>query len=522
VSNWVSKITIVLTLCAVAAHIGRSGAPARRTAHTDQLQCPAEDSAPECSASLSDATSNAFSNTAAATRRSISRDVNADCSEDQFRFWLPAGGSVVLGSLDKTAGQHSLKVTWRPALAEARNTSDAANFYAQPAHWDIAFIQTPSIVQPECSYPTHQTELSGLKFPSFDSEASCKTEIRDSRHFSIPCFTECGNFDRHGCGKIVATGIRTNVYLAEADILTAEVNELARTIAQTLDGQLRAFVESRLGQIGDVDDDQHLTVLLGSLSSEQRRLCEQDPINGCVRANDFLNFDGKFGGDIIYIDVNAPSGRDLTAILAHELAHAATFSAIRRAAMEGQTFGQAQSDCIPCWLNEAIAHYMEQLICPDSQNLELRIARFAKSPNTFPLVIPDNMRQTTNHRGPTRAAGCLFMQSVMCCVKPADLQLIAVNSTEWSESLKRLTGRPFAELFREWSTTMAGRKQVVSNTLSVRASTDMSVRGTSFCCCNAQASGGFLTINAPPESQPQVTVIHPCQGEHSAIKMAKK
>ena len=127
-SNWVSKITIVLTLCAVAAHIGRSGAPARRTAHTDQLQCPAEDSAPECSASLSDATSNAFSNTAAATRRSISRDVNADCSEDQFRFWLPAGGSVVLGSLDKTAGQHSLKVTWRPALAEARNTSDAANF----------------------------------------------------------------------------------------------------------------------------------------------------------------------------------------------------------------------------------------------------------------------------------------------------------------------------------------------------------------------------------------------------------
>lgn len=524
VSNLASKITIGLAVCAVSVHISVFNADVWPTITGPNLPGSVENSQLCCTPARPQRGMISASNwRVPANMEDFSlrhEHLPSNGGLEEFQFWLPAGGSLVLGSLDKTAGLHALRIAWRPEPIPASRFETQDIFSLGPACWDIAFRQSPSVVLHENRFPLPPPVVFESRSASEDSEQVLQIPPCNVRRFSIPCFTECGTFDRHELGKLVSQGTRTHVFLAERNVLNADVELLAKTITATLDGPLRSVVEGQLGQIRDVDGDQRLTVILSSLSTNQRRACERNPINGCVRANDFLDMESECGGDIIYIDVHAPSGQELTAILAHELAHAATFSAIHQSADYLNTASEPTP--MPSWLNEAIAHYIEKQICPNSKNLQQRIARFTQSPNAFPLVIPDDMRQTSNHRGPTRAAGCLFMQSIMHSVEPADLRLIAKNPIKWSESLEQLTGQSFAELFRNWSVRMSGSNQVTSNLLNGPISTKIAVRGTSFCCCHASASGGFVTVYAAPESQVQVTVIRPSVGQNGAIALATK
>ncbi len=446
------------------------------------------------------------------TQKSGSNE-DQNSTANEYTIWIPSGTCVVLGSLDARAGSHLIEVSWKPTPIDSLPTCSTASSITSPEAWDVSFIRSSSLASYDFATSTNISDVQNSDcqqpcnaVPQSTFSKNSRVEVRS---FSIPYFTECGNSQQHCEATMVASGLRTRVYLAEGIDHSPDLAKLARSIVELLDSDLRSFIEERLGEITDVDHDQHLTVVLGSLSTTRRRNNDSDPINGCVRADDFLNFNDEFGGDIIYMDVNTPTGRELTAVLAHELAHTAVFSIVRRTAADNQNLGNEIRNNIPSWLNEAIAHYIEHLACPGSQNLAQRIQRFSRTPNAYPLVVPDEIPFAAIQRGPMRAAGCLFLQSTLRNHSPTDLRSFVKEFRGWKSSLEKLNGQPFKRIFRDWSVQMAYNEFVSQKSLSLPATTNLMIRGTSFCCFRTKGSGGVLKVAGCPESCLQLTFVEP-------------
>ncbi len=506
--NWASNSTIVIVLLFAACY-GTYFGDDVSSAHNPRKICHGE-----TQASASTAGPSCLERQVSVAQLPCHQAVERSECMARHSFELAAGSIIVFGSLDQSAGRHSVDLLWQPSTSD-RPIPCSLNGCCRvsgnsPDIWDVAIL-------PQCTVGCCNSSSAPIQLDHLDSGEgisgvampTSNESVGTSRRFSIPCFTQCGARSHHKIAKLVASGSRTRVYVADDTQLSSHVCNVANRIANVLDGELRDFVESHLGAVHDIDDDQHLTVLFGSLSTDERRCCESHPINGCVRADDFLDVDAEFGGDIIYIDTQVPTGRDLMAILTHELAHAAIFSTLRSKAIEGELSLDFAGATLPCWLNESIAHYLEQLVCPDSGNLERRVARFCDAPNLFPLVIPDDLPQNNVFRGPTRAAGCLFLQSVMDGLQPGDIGTMIGHPHGWHGAVRQLTGVPFSELFRNWTVQMAQGNQVGTHHLTSFCASSIELSGTSFVCHTVGDVGGVLTVDCLSDCQLQVTILKP-------------
>jgi hypothetical protein len=194
-----------------------------------------------------------------------------------------------------------------------------------------------------------------------------------------------------------------------------------------------------------------------------------------------------------------PVDDDLDAILAHELTHLAMFCGL---CSEG---GFVQ---LPGWLNEAVAHYVERQVNPRSRNMASRLEEFRRRPADFPVVVPDHHASLSLRRGPSRAAGCLFLNSVLSRLPGHAIGDLMAGSGEAIPRLERLTGRTFADLFRDWGLQMivAGDNLPRWKVLDRRAFAQP-LTGTALSWSEPVMTDGILTITSSADCRLQVTVL---------------
>lgn len=435
----------------------------------------------------------------------------------QATLRLASGSSVLLGSLDQSAHRHQIRLTWRPD-----HSSDTVDAVATPlltgSHRVLTFPETWD-APVAASLPKLEREQQGQVIPELRPDSTpAQQELQNParRRFVVPCFYAQRVHDRHVLATEIARGQRASVYLVDGDenafggqdesLNLHSALAVASQVIQRTEGRVLDFVESQIGQVTDLDQDGRLCFVLARLSSDDSTEASQQPITGCVRPDDFLSGlrsenCANMGGDIVYLDCLLPTGRELDAVLAHELAHAATFCAIGQAEPEDQ-------QQLPGWLNEAIAHYLELQVHPESDNLKTRLAGFTREPHRFPLVIPDSLQQRSLRRGPARAAASLFLKTTLQHMSTGTLRTLVCCSQPGTGRLESVTGNRFSEIFRRWGLSlMVSARDFPSHELQQGENVKLQLAGTAFMWTAPVEGSGTLEITAPQDSQLQVTIV---------------
>lgn len=223
------------------------------------------------------------------------------------------------------------------------------------------------------------------------------------------------------------------VYVDARDL--ADVDPAAAAmIAATLADEVIPRSESLWGRAPDVDGDGRIAVLVTGW------LARLD-VEGCVRGADF---DPKIappfgnGCDLILLSPRLTPGAHLRTILAHEYAHAAT---------SGRACGDEES-----WLDEAMAHLVEDQAGYSRSNLDHRIDAFLAAPEQFPLVVPDDHAAALFRSHGSRGGRYLFLR--WCADRRGTeplLRALASGPSVGVANLEAAAGGPFDELYRAWS-----------------------------------------------------------------------
>lgn len=404
--------------------------------------------------------------------------------------WLPAGGTLVIGSLDQNAQHHVVETKWVPAGETHLVAIVAPEEAAQP--FDVKRVKPAS---QHAGWALELEEYSDRSLPPVE----CDSEV-NHRRFAVPYFPGRGGaFERMVIANVIAAGTRTRVYLADDQKSPEDLRPVAHEIVHLLEIGLREFVEEQLTSITDVDMDNHLTIVMCQLADDGAVGPGEEPILGCVREKDFVDPNWELGGDIIYVDLDLPRGQQLAAVLAHELAHAATFSA-QRIAQANEPLSQR----LPFWLNEGIAHLLEYSVCPQSDNLKARLSGYTAMPNVFPLVLPDRYPNRMVRRGPSRAAALSFLR-FLSAKRPDLLPSVLESGSNGIHALEIGTGSSFQDLFRDWS--ISGLERRKPTVLVSERHSEITIAGTSFATIRAVETSGYLTIEASESAMLQLTIV---------------
>jgi hypothetical protein len=223
-------------------------------------------------------------------------------------------------------------------------------------------------------------------------------------------------------------------------------------IVRTFDDEVYPRACRQLGRALDVDRDGRFTILLtgwlGKLSNGKVAL------GGFVRGSDFYrDLAAPFGNrcDMMYLNTDLRPGRHLRTLLAHEYTHAVIFSEHVFADYLPETPRRDEEG----WLNEGLAHLVEDLYGYSWSNLDYRISAFLSAPERYRLVVPDYYGAGLWRSHGNRGATYLFLR--WCSDRfGSDLlhELIQTNLAGIT-NVEVATRTPFAELFRQWSASLA-------------------------------------------------------------------
>jgi len=291
----------------------------------------------------------------------------------------------------------------------------------------------------------------------------------------------------------------------------------ADTLLDIAEFQALPIVEAWIGLIRDVDYDQKLSLVVTNLDQRTMLSSEEPPIHGCIREVDFQS-DANFGGDIVYLDLNilAMPQDEQAALLTHELTHAAICS----------LGPHGSADRIPTWLNEATAHIMELQCNPNrsssgsgqhsesgtSQNLQRRINAFHANSSRSPIVAVEHVMNLTERRSGSRGAATLFLASWL--TSPDLLNEFLNSDASLDRRIENLTGRPFADVFRDWtlSHAMTSPKNLRLGVETISTDFDheqFSLLGTAFQCFECADDVASLVIESDASTQLQISIIEP-------------
>ncbi len=259
-------------------------------------------------------------------------------------------------------------------------------------------------------------------------------------------------------------------------------------------------------------------------------------LGGFVRGSGFFrDLAPPFGNrcDMMYLNTDLQPGPALRTILAHEYTHAVIFSEHVFGSYQPQEPRQDEEG----WLNEGLAHMVEDLHGYSWSNLDYRISAFLSAPERYQLVVPDYFRaglfRSHGHRGATY----LFLR--WCCDTYGDpvLKSLVQSNRNGIANVEAATGLPFADLFRQWTTALAlsgtnvaakkaaeihridlhqplGGRLLCGPRFEELALADcqheVALSGTSaafFLLHSPTKSSSRLTITAEPESSLQVTLV---------------
>lgn len=228
--------------------------------------------------------------------------------------------------------------------------------------------------------------------------------------------------------------------------------KLIDDVARTFDDVVYPTTRATFGVHRDVDRDGKFSILLtpwlGKLSLGKVTL------SGFVRGADFYrDVEPPFSNqcDMLYLNSTLQPGEHLRTILAHEYTHAITFSE--------HTFGEylpgGQGEDEEAWLGEAMAHLAENIAGQGWSNLDYRISTYLSETNQHRLVVPDYFQAGLWRSHGCRGATYLFLRYLVDRFGPELLGELSRSNLEGIENVEVATQTQFAELFRDWSVSLA-------------------------------------------------------------------
>lgn len=443
-------------------------------------------------------------------------------NDGQARFEVPTPdpGSktlVIVSSLARSSGSFPIRLTARSA-GEARPPALAVDGPTKEP--DFATPDLDAVPEPPGGRPPIYRTFHLLVR---DGDAASATNYE-----AVP-------------GRLRALGRRVQVYVDEND-LTRVSDELLRDVVQTFDERVFPTSARLWGPAVDIDGDGRFTILLTSWLA--RLGGGSMPVDGFVRGADLdPGLASPFGNrcDMMYLNATLCPGPHLRTVLAHEYTHAVTFSRKVAPGPDGPRGLEEEG-----WLDEALAHLVEDVHGFTRSNLDYRVSAFLSAPERYRLVVEDYYTADLFRSHGNRGSTYLFLRWCSEQYGPKVLPALIGSKRRGIANLEAVTGQPFARLYRQWSTSLywnaliapgdrsedAKRAGPESNDwlmVGPRASTiepdgpeeTWVSEGTSshFAVVNASATGAAsIEVTGPPGADLQVTAV-PLPGDRPELTM---
>ncbi len=454
-----------------------------------------------------------------------------------FHVPVPAGGFLVIGSLDISGAPHIIRIASRQS--RRAEPSDIGN-PCLTTTFKTACVRNSSEEHNGAPVvmrnPLHEVRLQTDGFSSTADEVTSKVEVEKvtqirtqvvsddrklstsaQRSFLAPHFEAATIIHEPTLARMIASSDRVAVYLDNGLLTSGQytnaaaandetvIIDSARRICSTIETELADRIYSWIHPIADLDDDGHLTILITDL--DRRDQPDVTPVLGCVRDSDFQQFDSiDFGGDIVYLDYRLPEGDELTALLAHELTHAAIASL--QLELRAETPGTNHVSVQP-WMNEAAAHWVELCFCSEPTGFSNRLRHFQADTASCPIVACQSHVPLSTRRAGSRISGASFLRRVI--EHPEQLRQLLHDGRPLDEALSRIAGKPFEELFRTWSAEQAALVQASSNSrvhsVVINGTIASRIHGTSFILVRCDEMPCELIIESEETANLQVTVL---------------
>ncbi len=245
-------------------------------------------------------------------------------------------------------------------------------------------------------------------------------------------------------GRLRAVGRRVQVYVDAADGAKVDVATL-RDLVATFDDRIFPTAAARFGPARDVDGDGRFTILLSGWLAKMAG--GQVSVDGFVRGADLdVGLGAPFGNraDMMYLNTGLKAGPHLRTIVAHEYTHAVTFS---RKALAGGAEEEG-------WLDEALAHLVEDALGFSRSNIDYRVSAFLSEPSRYRLVVDDYYAADLFRSHGNRGATYLFLRWCVDRHGPGLLDALIRSDRRGLANLEAATGSTFADLFRRWTVAL--------------------------------------------------------------------
>ncbi len=336
---------------------------------------------------------------------------------------------VIVASLAQAAGPFPVTITARPSTEPPRPLLIGSRPTLRLPATDLpplATVPPPATRLPPTERTFHLMTQSGLP-------------TSPSSYRAIP-------------SRLRAIGRRVQIYVDAADGANVNVATL-RDLVESFDNRVWPAVAERFGPAADIDGDGRFTILLTRWLS---RLADgKVRVDGFVRGADMDRRQvAPFGNraDMMYLNANLVAGPHLRTVLAHEYAHAVTFS---RKVLAGDPSGPIDSAAEEeGWLDEAIAHLVEDELGFSRSNLDYRVSAFLSQPERYRLVVDDYFTADLFRSHGNRGATYLFLRWCVDRYGPKLLDTLIRSPRRGVVGLEAATGTTFAELFRRWTVAL--------------------------------------------------------------------
>ncbi len=314
-------------------------------------------------------------------------------------------------------------------------------------------------------------------------------------------------------GELRTVGRHCQVYVDRAHSDPRGLQATVDDAVRTFDEEIYPRACARLGHALDVDRDGRFTILFTGVLD--RLQDGKVTLDGFVRGSDFYrDVAAPFGNrcDVMYLNTRLKPGPHLRTLLAHEYVHAVVFSEH----VFGEYLPVASRQDEESWLNEALAHLNEEAHGYSWSNLDYRIGAFLSCPQRYRLVVRDYYADGVWRDPGTRGAAYLFLRACRArCGDDLPARLVRSN-LQGVLNLEVATQRPFAELFRDWCTSLLQpaapgdkvdiRRPLASRMLCGPRHEELTLSDGRHELRLAGTSAGYLLLHSPSGARTRVTV----------------
>lgn len=407
---------------------------------------------------------------------------------------------VIIGSLDTSGAPHQVEISITRSNSVTR---------PNPGPNLSAPLQLTMVSHSRVSESKYFQEP-----PPIDLSLAAAEGLRSRRCFRVPRFESTGTRRELCETTLIGQSEHVSVYVEHSSASQFEISgdDIVREICHQLEQRILGVVRGGIGPVADVDGDGTLSIVIADIDRQDSR--EHPPVRGCVTDQDFLLHDqSDFSGDVIYLDRDLPSGDELASLLAHELTHAAVLSfqlrnspaaELKTTDASRETIHVARPCVVPAWLNEAAAHWMEHRLTENVPGFSERIAAFRSDPSTSPVVASEDYLTFASRRSGSRAAGYLFLKSLL----KSDEQLrdFVLNDLSLEERTERVANVNFRDGFRTWMVDAAALIQpVVLDRSQQRVHVvSYAVHGTAMLCITLPDGAESISISSDSSARLEV------------------